>query len=194
MIESNRIESNRIESNRRLGFDEFQKLVQLADVVLDPFPVGGGRSSLEIFAVATPVVMLYPRTAILQLTYSFYRTMGLVHPRCGGGYDHGSNGRGGSGNGGVSLFDYDFADDDEDVPCLVAHTFEEFVEAALALGTNRTLRTKVHRRILDRQHRLYRGSSQGDAVVDEWREFLRYIAAAPRPRPPLLLHDGEDGS
>jgi hypothetical protein len=36
---------------RRLSFTDFQGLCQLATVVLDPFPVGGGRSSFEIFAV-----------------------------------------------------------------------------------------------------------------------------------------------
>lgn len=51
----------------RVGASEFQSLVELADVVLDPFPVGGGRSSLEIFAVGTPIVMLYNRTSILQV-------------------------------------------------------------------------------------------------------------------------------
>lgn len=51
----------------RVGLKEFSGLVELADVVLDPFPVGGGRSSLEIFAVGVPVVMLYNRTSILQV-------------------------------------------------------------------------------------------------------------------------------
>ncbi|CAM9840836.1 unnamed protein product, partial [Hapterophycus canaliculatus] len=60
----------------RVGLSEFSGLVALADVVLDPFPVGGGRSSFEIFAVGTPIVMLYNRTSILQLTYGMYATMG----------------------------------------------------------------------------------------------------------------------
>lgn len=51
----------------RVGLSEFPGLVELADVVLDPFPVGGGRSSLEVFAVGTPIVMLYNRTSILQV-------------------------------------------------------------------------------------------------------------------------------
>lgn len=51
----------------RMGGSEFLGLVELADVVLDPFPVGGGRSSFEIFAVGTPVIMLYNRTSILQV-------------------------------------------------------------------------------------------------------------------------------
>lgn len=53
----------------RLGSDEFLGLCEMADVVLDPFPVGGGRSSLEIFAVGTPIIMLYNRTSILQVPH-----------------------------------------------------------------------------------------------------------------------------
>ena len=67
---------------RRLGFDEFIKFVQDADVILDPFPVGGGRSSLEIFSVGTPVVMLEDRTSILQLTRGMYELMGDPCPEC----------------------------------------------------------------------------------------------------------------
>ena len=38
----------RVLVSRRLSFDEFNRFVQLAHVVLDPFPVGGGRSSFEV--------------------------------------------------------------------------------------------------------------------------------------------------
>ena len=67
---------------RRLAFDEFIKFVQDAAVVLDPFPVGGGRSSLEIFSVGTPIVMLEERTTILQLTRGMYQRMGDPCPEC----------------------------------------------------------------------------------------------------------------
>jgi protein O-GlcNAc transferase len=61
---------------RHLNHYEFLQLCEIADLVLDPFPVGGGRSSFEIFSVATPIVMLYSRTTILQLTYGMYQAMG----------------------------------------------------------------------------------------------------------------------
>jgi protein O-GlcNAc transferase len=48
---------------------EFLTMCAVFDVVLDTFPVGGGRSSFEIFSVGTPIVLLYPKTSILQLTY-----------------------------------------------------------------------------------------------------------------------------
>ncbi len=73
---------DRVRVFRRLDFDEFIRLAQLCDVVLDPFPVGGGRSSLEIFSVGAPIVMLEPRTSIVQLTRGMYEVMGDPCPRC----------------------------------------------------------------------------------------------------------------
>ncbi|DAZ94619.1 TPA: hypothetical protein N0F65_010558 [Lagenidium giganteum] len=60
-----------------LPTDKFLSLCAQAVVVLDPFPVGGGRSSFEIFAMGTPIVCHYARTSILQLTFGMYTTMGL---------------------------------------------------------------------------------------------------------------------
>lgn len=62
---------------RMLATQEFMDLCAVADVVLDPFPVGGGRSSLEIFSVGTPIVLLASRTTILQLTAAMYTIMGF---------------------------------------------------------------------------------------------------------------------
>ncbi|GMI07997.1 hypothetical protein TrVE_jg13318 [Triparma verrucosa] len=67
---------------RRLDFNEFIALAKLANVVLDPFPVGGGRSSLEIFSTGTPIVMPYHRTNILQLTFGMYKTMRILDLVC----------------------------------------------------------------------------------------------------------------
>jgi hypothetical protein len=61
---------------------EYLTLCALSDVILDPFPVGGGRSSLEIFSTGTPIVLLYPKTSILQLTYGMYITMGIHNHDC----------------------------------------------------------------------------------------------------------------
>lgn len=69
---------SRIKFVPRMDFDVFNALAKLANVVLDPFPVGGGRSSFEIFSVDTPIVMLYNRTSILQLTYGMYKTMDIM--------------------------------------------------------------------------------------------------------------------
>jgi hypothetical protein len=40
--------------------------------------LGGGRSSYEIFSVGSPIVVLKPRTSILQLTSGMYLVMGIL--------------------------------------------------------------------------------------------------------------------
>lgn len=54
---------------RQMNGQEFITLCSLFDVVMDTFPVGGGRSSFEIFSTGTPIVVFYSGTSILQLTY-----------------------------------------------------------------------------------------------------------------------------
>lgn len=54
---------------------EYLTFCTISDVVLDPFPVGGGRSSLEIFSTGTPIVFYPNRTSILQLTWGMYKVM-----------------------------------------------------------------------------------------------------------------------
>ena len=62
---------------RSMNEREYLTLAAVVDVMLDPFPVGGGRSSFEILSTGTPIVLLKPRTSILQLTFAMYRTMGI---------------------------------------------------------------------------------------------------------------------
>ncbi|GLD97541.1 hypothetical protein PINS_up006231 [Pythium insidiosum] len=62
---------------RPLAPVEFLELAAMSDLVLDPFPVGGGRSSLEVFSVGTPILGLRSRTTVLQLTLAMYRVMGM---------------------------------------------------------------------------------------------------------------------
>lgn len=63
---------------RSMGSREYITLLSVVDVVLDTFPVGGGRSSYEIFSVGAPIVVLYPRTSILQLTAGMYAAMDIM--------------------------------------------------------------------------------------------------------------------
>jgi hypothetical protein len=69
--------TNRILFVRHMNEREYITLCSVCDVLLDPFPVGGGRSSLEALSVGTPIVMMKPRTSILQLTYSMYAILGI---------------------------------------------------------------------------------------------------------------------
>ncbi len=62
---------------RFMSSTEYVTLCSLSDLILDPYPVGGGRSSLEIFSTGTPIVYQYTNTTILQLTHGMYMTMGI---------------------------------------------------------------------------------------------------------------------
>lgn len=62
----------------RMNASEYLTMNMVSSVVLDTFPVGGGRSSYEILSVGTPIVVLHPRTSILQLTSGMYRAMGIL--------------------------------------------------------------------------------------------------------------------
>ncbi len=50
--------SSRVRFLPTLPHDDFLRLLRAAAVVLDPFPFGGGVTTLEAFAVGTPVVTL----------------------------------------------------------------------------------------------------------------------------------------
>ncbi|KDO28601.1 hypothetical protein SPRG_06457 [Saprolegnia parasitica CBS 223.65] len=56
---------------------QFLHICAAADVVLDTFPVGGGRTTLEILAVGTPIIVHEPRTTILQLSAAMYTLMDM---------------------------------------------------------------------------------------------------------------------
>ncbi len=53
-------------------------LIRCFDVMLDPYPFGGGNTVLEAFAVSMPVVTLPPKYARGRLCYAFYRQLGFT--------------------------------------------------------------------------------------------------------------------
>ncbi|MEC7986275.1 MAG: hypothetical protein VX278_14005 [Myxococcota bacterium] len=52
-------------------------LIKCFDVMLDPYPFGGGNTVLESFSVLTPVITLPPVYARGRLCYAFYRQCGF---------------------------------------------------------------------------------------------------------------------
>jgi protein O-GlcNAc transferase len=50
------------------------------DVMLDPFPFGGGNTTLESLSVGTPVVTLPPKLARGRLAAAFYERLGWTVP------------------------------------------------------------------------------------------------------------------
>ncbi|KAG7381467.1 hypothetical protein PHYPSEUDO_006007 [Phytophthora pseudosyringae] len=58
-----------------LPFAEFQALLTLADVVLDPFPFGGGVTTLDALHLGVPVVTLPAAQSVVHLAAGFLRYM-----------------------------------------------------------------------------------------------------------------------
>jgi len=69
--------ADRIIFIRRLQQSEFMNFLTLVDVLLDPFPYGGGHSSLEAFSVGAPVVTLPTEFLRGRITQAFCRRLGI---------------------------------------------------------------------------------------------------------------------
>jgi predicted O-linked N-acetylglucosamine transferase (SPINDLY family) len=69
--------SRRVHFVPRLPQPDFQRLLELADVVLDPLHFGGGNTSYETFSVGTPIVTLPGGFLRSRITYALYRWMGI---------------------------------------------------------------------------------------------------------------------
>src|SRR5262249_46786856 len=56
--------------------EEFLSLLMACDVLLDPYPFGGGNSSYEALALGVPLVTLPAPLLRGRLTFGLYRKMG----------------------------------------------------------------------------------------------------------------------
>ena len=75
------IPANLIERLRfvpRMSLGDYFNFIALADVILDPFPFGGGNTSYETLAIGTPIVTLPTQLMCGRLTYACYRQMGIM--------------------------------------------------------------------------------------------------------------------
>jgi protein O-GlcNAc transferase len=69
--------ADRIVFIRRLQQPEFMNFLTVVDVLLDPFPYGGGNSSLEGFSFGVPVVALPTEFLRGRITPAFCRRLGV---------------------------------------------------------------------------------------------------------------------
>jgi len=69
--------SERVQFVARQPQGEFQRLLELADVILDPLHFGGGNTSYEAFSVGTPIVTLPGGFLRSRITYALYQWMGI---------------------------------------------------------------------------------------------------------------------
>ena len=115
---------------------EYHALVAASTVLLDPFPFGGGVTTLEALAQCKPVLTVPSAQSVPRLAAGMLARIGL-------------------------------ADD------LVAPSETAWVDAAVALGTNATLRADVEARTCARQAELF----DDREAADEWARVLRRVAA-----------------
>jgi hypothetical protein len=156
-----------IASNARANFQslararasqELLSMLKVADVVLDTFPFGGGVTSLQAFAMGTPLVALPSKFLRGRLTLALFRQMGCIGKvAMGGAAAAAGGGMDAPGGGGDSM-----------CQC-VAGSEQEYVERALALGRNATLRAAVAAQISAAAPRLF----EDDSAVREWEHFFR---------------------
>jgi len=69
--------ADRITFIRRLSGSEFLSFLSRVDVMLDPFPYGGGNTTLEAFSLGVPVVTLPTDFLRCRITQAFCRRLGL---------------------------------------------------------------------------------------------------------------------
>lgn len=69
---------SRVQFVPRMNRDEFLRLLNLADVVLDPLHFGGGNTTYQALALGTPVVTLPSNYLRGRVTAGCYRQMGLT--------------------------------------------------------------------------------------------------------------------
>ena len=70
--------SKRIHSLTGMPRTQYIHMLAALDVMLDPFPFGGGNTTLEALAVETPVVTLPPRLARGRLAAAFCQRLGWL--------------------------------------------------------------------------------------------------------------------
>lgn len=72
--------SSRLHLVERMGVADLLRLMQLADVILDPLHYSGGNTSLEVFSVGTPIVTWPGEFMRARVTAGFYLAMGILDP------------------------------------------------------------------------------------------------------------------
>jgi len=65
----------RVVWRRSMDHGAFLSALEACDVALDPYPFGGGVTSLELFAVGLPVVTAPPEQTVVGLAGGMYRAM-----------------------------------------------------------------------------------------------------------------------
>lgn len=130
--------------------NQYLGMLALGDVMLDPFPFGGGVTTLEGLAVCTPVLTLPGRQTVPALTAGMIRILvGEV------------------GSGGVI---------ESAIKDLLILTSEEsYIASAIQILTNDATSLAVRKAICDNVDTLFDGATTAKRSVAEWGNFLETV-------------------
>ena len=143
--------------------DKFVTLISLADVMIDPYPWGGGVTTLEALSVGTLVVTLPSKQSVVALAAGFYGHLGLDGSISVGGGTAGVN-DGASGTAGPPPTD----------ARLVVRDVDEFVEMALLIARDSAVRAALGARVESAMAQ--RPVFEDESAVDEWERVLLSVA------------------
>jgi predicted O-linked N-acetylglucosamine transferase (SPINDLY family) len=62
----------------RMNPEDFAQFLALSDVILDPYPFGGGTTTYESFAAGVPIVTMPGKHMRSRVTYACYQQMGYT--------------------------------------------------------------------------------------------------------------------
>lgn len=120
-------------------------MLALGDVMVDPFPFGGGVTTLEALAVCTPVVTLPALQNVPALTAGMLRTLSLASSAGENGEIHRRN---------------------------IFPTVEAFIEGARILLSDAAANAEMRTAICRDADSLFASSSTPTGAVAEWAELL----------------------
>ena len=141
--------------------DKFVTLISLADVMIDPYPWGGGVTTLEALSVGTLVVTLPSKQSVVALAAGFYGHLGLD-----GSIEIEDGTAGATANEVTGAPPTDVR--------LVVRDVGEFAEMALLIARDRAVRAALGARVESAMAQ--RPIFEDESAVDEWERVLLSVA------------------
>ena len=125
--------------------NQYMGMLALGDVMLDPFPFGGGVTSLEALGMCTPVITLPARQTVPALT------AGMISVMFGTDADE------------ASKADYIHSNE------------HSYIDSAIKFLTNTTFALDARKTVCSRVDVLYDQGTAAQETVTEWANFLEIV-------------------
>jgi len=132
---------------QQLSPQQYLGLLTVGDVMLDPFPFGGGVTTLEALAVCTPVVTLPTRQTVPALASGMLR----------------------------AVFEEYNQHDNSILQSLVFNDTDKFVDNIVTLLTDDAKSTDMRKNVCDNVSKLYDTREIAQQTIAAWGEFITTI-------------------